>query len=312
MGQREPLGIRIRGPVRARPGAGVPPRELDPRALERGVAAVHPARQRGQERRLVAAILAALPGLPDDALAVAGLEEVRPQRGAIRIGIAEPRAAAIERAERLGQEPGDQILEVVLLGIDQLLGPHRGALGPRDRLVGVVRLLHRVEQLVAGQHPDRQRRRRIAVAGEVVLHRDVADAVERPVGAAVGLEVAVGAVEVAEVDVEPIVAAERAVGERRPKPGRHVTGQHLVAAQRDLLDEVRHAVAVGVGGEHRVGSGRDVVDADAAIRTRVGRRDGPGEPRVALGGGGRGRQRERAGRCDRDPRRAHSSAHSIP
>jgi hypothetical protein len=50
-----------------------------------------------------------------------------------------------------------------------------------------------------------------------------------------------------QVEIEPIVAAQRAVGARRAEAHRRERRQRLVAAAGGLLDEVGHAAAVVVG-----------------------------------------------------------------
>jgi len=288
----------------------VPARELRPGGGQRVAAGD----QRGlgglEEVGIVAGVLAALPRLAHEADALVSLEEKRPQRGAVRVQVAEAGTGSIEGPEGLGQKRRHQVLEVVLLGEDQLLRPHRRALRPCRRLVGVVRGLHPVEQLVAGEHADAERHRRIGIADEVVLHLDRAHAVKRRLGAAIGDEAAVGAAQVAQVDIDEAVAAQDPVADRRAKPGGREGDERLVAAQRDLLDEVGHAAAIGVEGRHRVGGGRDVVDADLAVGASEGLRRRTGAPGIALGVGDRGRdergpdQQRRAG--------LHSAAHSTP
>jgi hypothetical protein len=125
-----------------------------------------------------------------------------------------------------------------------------------------------VEQLVRHHRADRLGQRWVREVREVVLGGHVA-AAAAPV-AALGRRVAVRRAEVAQVDVDPTVAAAGSVGQRPAKAQRKVVVDGLLGGGRDLGDEVRDTVVVGVGGEHRVGSRRRIVyehiAAGSAIR----------------------------------------------
>jgi hypothetical protein len=203
-----------------------------------------------EELRIIAGVFQRIPDRDQQFHAEPLLEEVRPQGRAVRIRIAEAAAAAFERAGGPLEERGHEVLEVVLLGEHQLFGPHRRALAPRDRLVGVVGRLDGVEQLVAGQGLDGQLDRRIAKPDEVVLDDQVAGAVGWLRGAGVGREHPVRVLEIHQVEVDAAVAAvvgQSVVGQRRAQAELGVRGQRGVGVGRDGLHDVGDAVAVVVG-----------------------------------------------------------------
>jgi hypothetical protein len=140
-----------------------------------------------------------------------------------------------------------------------------------------------VKQLVWHHGANALGARRVAVAGEVVLGGDEADAAIAD--AAVDAGVAVGGLEIAEVDIDPVVATERSVVERRAK----ACGDELrvggLGRGRHLLDE-RHA-------RRCVGTRRGVMNEHATARHAERRLAGEGRACRLRRGCGEHEQRRR-------------------
>ena len=134
--------------------------------------------------------------------------------------------------------------------------------------------------------------RGIAEPGEVVLDHGVTHAAIP--GAVIDAGIAIRDLEVTQIDVDPIVATQRLVGQRPGEAARTKVRERLLAGGGDLGHEVRNPITVRVERRRRIGTGRREVDEHHAA--------GDAERLLSVEDGSRrgGRRPQHAGR-DREP-----------